>query len=76
MNSYELQCYRDEFELLSKINHPNVVKVFNLKEDVDFIYLIMEYLNGPTLTAQLEKIFTETDGYGFEEDQAIEIFAK
>jgi serine/threonine protein kinase len=76
MNSYELQCYREEFELLRKINHPNVVKVYDLKEDKDAVYLIMEYLNGPTLTDYLVQIFDETEGQGFDEEQAAEIFAK
>lgn len=76
MNSYELQCFREEFKLLSQINHPNVVKVFNLKEDAEAVYLVMEYLNGPTLTAQLERVFTETNGMGFDEDEAREIFLK
>lgn len=76
MNTYEVQCYRDEFELLKKINHPNVVRVFDLKEDADAVYLVMEYLNGPSLTTQMEQVYMETGGKGFSEEQASDILAK
>lgn len=76
MNAYEVECFKDEFELLKKINHPNVVRVFDLKEDAEAVYLVMEYLNGPSLTAQMEQVYMETGGRGFPEEQAQEILAK
>lgn len=76
MNSYELQCFRDEFELLQKINHPNVVRVFALREDAQAVYLIMEHLNGSTLSALIEQALLESGGKGLHEDQAVDIFAK
>ena len=76
MGNYDLKCFSDEFEFLSQINHPNVVRVFDLIQDDKSVYLIMEYLNGPTLTTQLEQVISENDGLGFSEEQAQEIFLK
>lgn len=76
MNKYEMNCFLDEFNFLKTITHPNVVRVFDLKEDSKAVYLIMEYLNGPNLALELEQVYTETGGLGLDEDHARDIFLK
>jgi serine/threonine protein kinase len=76
MTTYDMKCFVDEFEFLSQINHPHIVRVFDLKEDDKAVYLIMEYLNGSTLASQLEQVVSENDGLGFSEEHAQEIFLK
>lgn len=38
-----------EINLLENLNHPNIVKYYNYFEEDEFIYIIMEYLEGGTL---------------------------
>jgi len=76
MSSYDLNCFVEEFTFLSQISHPHIVRVFDLREDAKAVYLVMEYLNGSTLAAQLEQVVSENGGLGFSEEQAREIFLK
>jgi len=45
----------NEIRFLSELNHPNIVKLFEVKRKCNYIYLIMEYCNGGTLLNSLEK---------------------
>jgi len=38
-----------EARLLAKCNHPNVVTILEFGQQQDFAYLVMEYINGPSL---------------------------
>lgn len=76
MGSYDIKCFLKEYDLLSNITHPNVVRVFDLKEDDKAVYLIMEYLNGKNLASELEEALAETEGAGLDEEHAREIFLK
>ena len=38
-----------EARLLAKCNHPNVVTILEFGQQDDFAYLVMEYINGPSL---------------------------
>lgn len=33
-----------EFEIMKKLDHPNVIKLYEMFEDKKFYYLVMEYL--------------------------------
>lgn len=76
MSEYDIKCFVEEFHFLKQINHPHIVNVYDLKEDENSVYLIMEYLNGSTLSQQLEQVVTESGGLGFSEEDAQEIFLK
>lgn len=76
MNEYDLECFKKEFTLLSGFNHPNIVHVFDLKEDDSAVYLIMEYLNGETLSSELDRTFKETGKRVFDEEIAKDIMVK
>jgi len=49
----EIQSIVTEIEILEKIDHPSVVKLHDLKEDDDFLYMILEYMAGGTLRERL-----------------------
>ena len=44
-----------EIELLKIINHPNIVKLYDLKRTANHWYLITEYCNGGSLLSNLKK---------------------
>ena len=48
-----------EIEILSKINHPNIVKYYGTFEKKNYINIILEYCNGGSLSKILEKIKLE-----------------
>jgi serine/threonine protein kinase len=43
------QMFTDEAKLAARINHPNVVSIFELGEADDVLYLVMEYITGRPL---------------------------
>ena len=44
-----------EIEILNKIDHPNIVKYYETYDDVDYIYLIMEYIKGEEFLSKIMK---------------------
>ena len=44
---------QNEIIILSRINHPNIVKLYDVKLKQDKLYLIMEYCNGGSLAEAL-----------------------
>lgn len=76
MNNYDFECFKKEFMLLSELNHVNIVHVFDFKEDDSAVYLIMEHLNGESLTMETENLFKETGSRVFDEDDAKDILVK
>lgn len=54
--SYEwgLGEFLEEAKLIDRLEHPNVVRVRSFFRDNDTAYLVMEYIDGPTLSAWLQ----------------------
>lgn len=48
--------FKNEANALIKLNHPNIVKIFDYVEQENFACLIMEYINGYTLDEYIAKI--------------------
>jgi serine/threonine protein kinase len=46
---------RQEFLKLAQLNHPNVVKVYDLASDGDLEFIVMEWLSGETLATLLAR---------------------
>lgn len=44
-----MEQFKEEAELLSKVNHPQIVKVYNYLEENDTGYIILELLEGKSL---------------------------
>lgn len=57
-----------EYEILSKLNHPNIIKVFDRIEHAGFIFLVLEYLPGGNLKEKVQRT------KGLDEKEASEIF--
>src|SRR5580698_7237873 len=49
------QRFSREAQALAKLNHTNIVRVFDFGQAGDFFYLIMEYVDGVTLRALIEQ---------------------
>jgi len=59
-----LRYFMQEYALISKLNHPYIIKIFERAFAKDFAYIAMEYLAAGNLAARLRK--------GVSEEKAIE----
>jgi serine/threonine protein kinase len=50
-----VRAFVDEAKILGMLNHPNVVGVYDFGEDQGRHYLALEFLNGPSLAAIIER---------------------
>ena len=50
-----LERFRDEGRIIAGLNHPNIVKVFDIIERYRTIFIMMEYLEGEPLSAVMER---------------------
>ena len=55
VNVKEKQYFRREIEIMYRVHHPNVVKLFGHFEDNNFCYFIMEYIPGGNIYSLLPK---------------------
>lgn len=44
-----LDAIKDEVDILTKLDHPNIVKYYETYIDERYIYLVMEYIGGGEL---------------------------
>jgi serine/threonine-protein kinase len=51
----ELARFRREAQAAGRLTHPNIVGVYDYGEDGDIAYIVMEFVDGPTLKSLLEK---------------------
>ena len=68
-NADIVKRFKKEASMLSKLNHPNIVKLLNFYENDKGVYLIMEYVEGYTL----DEYITNISG-PILEDKAAEMF--
>ena len=61
LNVEELENVQEEVAIMGKIDHPNVVKLFEIYETTQKVYLVMELLEGGELFERIiaKKHFTE-----------------
>ena len=59
--------FDNEINILNSLNHPNIVKLEELKKTKDHYYLVMEYVNGGNLTDCL-RAYQKKYGSSFPED--------
>ncbi len=51
----ELARFRREAQAAGRLNHPNIVGVFDYGETVELAYIVMEFVDGRTLKSVLDK---------------------
>ena len=54
--------FRREATIVARLSHPNIVQIFDLGEEEDRLYIVMEYVEGESLAALLareERVATE-----------------
>ncbi|CAD8108273.1 unnamed protein product [Paramecium primaurelia] len=64
------QMIQEEFEILRKMDHPNIVRFYEMYEDDMFIYFVMEHCKGGNL---LERVLSKGS---FDEDKASIVMRK
>ena len=57
--------FLQEYELIAEIDHPNIVKIFDLGVGDDHAHIAMEYLEGGDLKRRIEKGIIEPDAVNF-----------
>ena len=55
MDSSDLELVRTEIEILKICQHPFIIKLYDVFENIDYIY-IMEYCSGRDLLSCIKKI--------------------
>ena len=65
ISSYHFNLLKREVDILSNMDHPNIVKYFGIFEDDYFIHIVMEYLKGHDLS----KIISLKNYTDFNENQ-------
>ena len=66
---YQFNLLKSEVNILSNLDHPNIVKYFGTFEDEFFIHIVMEYLKGH----DLDKIISLKNYTGFDEKNMCQI---
>lgn len=71
MNNQDLQLAKTEIDILKVAQHPNIIKLYDVYDTSDYIYIVMEYCSGGDLFGYLEK-----RGFRLPEARACEIIHK
>lgn len=50
-----LEAIKEEVSILTKLDHPNIVKYYETYIDEKYIYLVMEYINGGELFEKISQ---------------------
>ena len=56
MDADFLQKFQNEATVIARLNHPNIVKVYDIEELYRTVFIIMEYLEGFSLSYMLENM--------------------
>ena len=54
MSNHYSNSLHDEYQILSRLEHPNIPKVREFQEDCGCVYMVMEYVPGTTLSNLLK----------------------
>jgi calcium/calmodulin-dependent protein kinase I len=58
-NDVERKSIVNEVEFLRMLNHPMIIKLFEVYENKDFVYVVTEFYNGKSLMDRIEKSGTK-----------------
>lgn len=48
-----IRRFRNEAKLLMKLQHPNIVRLYDFGEDGNIVFMVLEYIDGPTLKTEI-----------------------
>jgi len=71
MTTSDLELGKTEIDILKICNHPNIIKLYDVFDTPEYIYIIMEYCSGKDLFSYIEK-----RNYKLPEPRAAEIIHK
>ncbi len=49
-----IEIFKNEYDIMTRLKHPNLTQVYDFIQDKDSYYIVMEYLQGVTLSGYLE----------------------
>ena len=55
MQMHELELQKREIEVLKICQHPNIIRLLDVFESPEYIYIVLEYMGGGDLFTYLEK---------------------
>ena len=64
MDSEDFELYKREVEILKICQHPHIIRLLDVFENSEYIYIVMEHLNGGSLLH-----YYKTKDYKFEESK-------
>ena len=56
LKSLGVKTFKNEYEIMTRLKHPNLTRVYDFEEDSDNYYIIMEYLKGRLLSDYKSKL--------------------
>ena len=71
MKKQDLELAKTEIDILKICQHPNIIKLYDIFDNSDYIYIVMEYCGGGDLFSYIEK-----RNYKLNESRAAEIIHK
>lgn len=71
MTVQDLELAKTEIDILKVSQHPNIIKLYDVFDTAEYIYIVMEYCSGGDLFSYIEK-----RGYKLPEPKAAEIIHK
>ena len=71
MEPADLELAKTEIDILKISQHPNIIKIYDVFETVDYIYIVMEYCSGGDLLSYITKT-----NYKLPEQRTCEIIHK
>ena len=58
---YSKKCFMSEAMNLNSLDHPNIVKIYEIVQDAHNYYIIMEYIKGECLSKKLANSINLTE---------------
>ena len=55
MKKQDLELAKTEIDILKMCQHPNIVKLYDIFDNSEYIYIVMEYCSGGDLFSCIEK---------------------
>lgn len=68
MTTQDLELVRTEIEILKICQHPNIIRILDVYENLEFMYIVMEYCSGGDLFTYIEK-----RGFKLKEERAAQL---